>query len=79
MIECMDWESNGSHQLIGVVYTSLQELTERTKTAFPLVNAARKQKKGRKYINSGVLHLERIEVYKVPTFLEYGTLIIQLF
>ena len=67
----MDWEKNGEHKLIGVVDTSLQELTEGRKE-LPLVNAARKQKKGNKYTNSGVLYLESIQVYKVPTFLEHG-------
>lgn len=70
-IECMDWEKNGKHQLIGVAETSIQQWVESSVRDFPLINQERKAKKGSKYKNSGVIKLAKLQIRHVPTFTEY--------
>eukprot|EP00039_Didymoeca_costata_P030889 m.31966 g.31966 ORF g.31966 m.31966 type:complete len:532 (+) comp8364_c0_seq2:55-1650(+) len=55
-----DWDSDGSHDLIGIDFTTINELKAGSKTEFDLINKKKlpggvKEKKG--YKNSGVLHL----------------------
>ena len=75
-VECMDYDASSSHDLIGICQTSLQALTEGNVRELELVNAARKKKKGKKYKNSGTLIIKKLQVYKVPTFLEFRKSII---
>ena len=63
-VVCYDWDSDGSHDLIGQFQTSLAELTEvyqsgKEKT-WEVINPEKQHKK--KYKNSGTAHLKSIKV-----------------
>ncbi len=57
---CYDWDSDGSHDLIGVFTTSLAELNGGSVKSWPCINAKKLSK--RKYTNSGTVKLESITV-----------------
>ena len=67
-----DWNMNGSHSHIGEFTTSVAELVEGGMgQKFELINEKKKKKKGGRYKNSGVLHVNKCELELRPTFLDY--------
>ncbi len=73
LIECFDWDSDGSHELIGSVQTSLDDVMRRAASGerLQLVNATRRQKVGASYANSGLLRVVSATVTPQPSFLDY--------
>jgi hypothetical protein len=70
-IEVYDWNSSGSHDIIGSFTTSLAELVVAVeeKKQFPVILEKKKGKKN--YKNSGTVRLKNIEVTKQASFLDY--------
>jgi len=67
-----DWNLNGSHSHIGEFTTNVAELIEGGMgQKFPLVSEKKKKKKGRRYKNSGLLHINKCDLEVRPTFLDY--------
>lgn len=55
-VSCFDWDADGSHDLIGVFFTSLSELgSGKAKLSWDLINEKKRAKK-KGYKNSGVVH-----------------------
>ncbi|KAH7726795.1 Copine-8 [Aphelenchoides avenae] len=71
MIDCYDYDKDGSHDTIGCCRTTVNELASRSKRELDLVNSKKEQKKGDKYKNSGVLHFLDVQLRREYTFLEY--------
>ncbi|XP_045581544.1 copine-8 isoform X3 [Procambarus clarkii] len=71
-IECYDWDSDGTHDLIGECYTNLQRLLEGpgTTNVYHLINPKKKAKKA-SYKDSGKITLQSISCHVQPTFLDY--------
>ncbi|XP_052230447.1 copine-3-like isoform X2 [Dreissena polymorpha] len=66
-----DWDSDGSHDIIGGFTTTVQELIDApTGKEFPCINQEKKAKK-KKYENSGYVGVDSFKVQKVASFLEY--------
>ena len=59
-VTCFDWDSDGSHDLIGEFTTSLAELSGGSVKSWPCINPKKLSKK--KYTNSGTVRLEKITV-----------------
>ncbi|CAH0475361.1 unnamed protein product [Peronospora belbahrii] len=70
-LECMDWEKNGKHQFIGSCTIKAAEFVTGEVRSIELINRDRQARKGKRYKNSGVLVLEKIECFKRHTFAEY--------
>ncbi|XP_064398173.1 copine-1-like [Halichondria panicea] len=68
-VTCFDWDSDGSHDLIGEFTTSLAELSGGSVKSWPCINPKKLSKK--KYTNSGTVRLEKITETKMYSFLEY--------
>jgi len=67
-----DWDSDGSHELIGNFHTNLQNLTDsNSQKQFDCINEKKQRKKGSKYKNSGKVILQSISIISVPSFLDY--------
>ncbi|XP_076333196.1 copine-3-like [Tachypleus tridentatus] len=73
LISCYDYDSDGSHDLIGDCTTTLGQLMEAQshKVEWPCVNKKKKEKKGKSYKNSGIIVLTSCKVTKAYTFLDY--------
>jgi hypothetical protein len=73
LVECFDWDADGSHELIGSVQTSLDDIMQRAASGarLSLVNATRRQKVGAGYLNSGQLRIVQATVTPQPSFLDY--------
>ncbi|XP_057680005.1 copine-3 isoform X1 [Corythoichthys intestinalis] len=72
-IECFDYDSDGSHDLIGTFETTMKRLQEASRTSpaeFECINSKKKQKK-KGYKNSGVVSVKHCQVVKEYTFLDY--------
>jgi hypothetical protein len=73
-VTCYDWDSDGSHDLIGTFTTSLLELQtaaqQNKRLEWELINQAKKEKK-KKYKNSGTIRLVNIKMTKLYSFLDY--------
>mmetsp|Transcript_24904 Transcript_24904/g.24575 ORF Transcript_24904/g.24575 Transcript_24904/m.24575 type:complete len:336 (-) Transcript_24904:29-1036(-) len=67
-IECWDWDSNSSNDLIGYCTTTLHDLLQ-PGCQLPIINPAKKDKK--KYTNSGVLEVLQCTKRKVYSFIDY--------
>ncbi|KAL5260858.1 hypothetical protein ACHWQZ_G006780 [Mnemiopsis leidyi] len=69
-VQCHDWDSDGTHDLIGEFYTTLAELEQiRPGKTFEVENPKKKGK--RAYRNSGEIVVEQISIEREYTFLEY--------
>uniref|UniRef100_H2Z3Y0 C2 domain-containing protein n=1 Tax=Ciona savignyi TaxID=51511 RepID=H2Z3Y0_CIOSA len=68
-VMCNDWDSDGSHDLIGEFITDMKEL-ETSQKEFPCINAKKKAKKS-KYKNSGTIHVTGCKVEKQFSFLDF--------
>lgn len=66
MFEVFDWDNDGGHDLIGQVITTQRELN--TKKEFDIIEPNIQKKKGNKYKNSGILHVDLIQEYTIPTY-----------
>ncbi|XP_070708668.1 copine-3-like isoform X2 [Pempheris klunzingeri] len=72
-VECYDYDSDGSHDLIGTFETTLTRLQEASRSSpaeFECINSKKKQKK-KGYKNSGVVSVKLCQVVKEYTFLDY--------
>ncbi|XP_063721552.1 copine-5-like [Symsagittifera roscoffensis] len=71
-IECYDYNSDGSPDFIGDVTTTGGELfKEIGSKSFPLINQHKKEKKGKKYKNSGVLLVSSLTSEEECDFIYY--------
>ncbi|EDV19303.1 uncharacterized protein TRIADDRAFT_33800 [Trichoplax adhaerens] len=70
-IECYDWDRDGGHDLIGEVYFVLQEVRHQVLPAsFECINPKKKLKK-KKYTNSGMLVMLKMEILEQGTYIDY--------
>ncbi|XP_047424439.1 copine-3-like isoform X1 [Mugil cephalus] len=72
-VECYDYDSDGSHDLIGTFETTMKRLQDASRTSpaeFECINSKKKQKK-KGYKNSGVVSVKLCQVVKEYTFLDY--------
>ncbi|XP_048738770.2 copine-8-like isoform X2 [Ostrea edulis] len=69
-IECYDWDSDGSHDIIGYFTTNVRELTGKSNLSFEVINQKKKAKK-KGYKNSGQIHLLSIKKEIKPSFLDF--------
>ena len=74
--EVVDWNSDGSADYIGEFVSSLRELSGHesatpARQTHELVNAPKREKKGSKYKNSGVITFLKASVRKRFSFLEF--------
>lgn len=70
VIECYDYDRDGSHDLIGASQTTLKELSTGSCQQFELINPKKKAKKS-SYKNSGVLTVVQCKIEQEHTFLEF--------
>ena len=68
-IECYDWDSNGSNDLIGQFEMTINDLVENKRT-FELINYEKKKKK-KNYKNSGKIEFLSCHFEKLYSFLDY--------
>ncbi|EDV19307.1 uncharacterized protein TRIADDRAFT_33766 [Trichoplax adhaerens] len=70
-VECYDWDSDGSHDLIGIFDVVLQERRQQSlPITFECINPKKKQKK-KKYKNSGEILITRLLIEEQPSYLDY--------
>uniref|UniRef100_A0A3B3CKQ9 Copine-3 n=1 Tax=Oryzias melastigma TaxID=30732 RepID=A0A3B3CKQ9_ORYME len=72
-VECYDYDSDGSHDLIGSFETTMKRLQETSRSSpaeFECINSKKKQKK-KGYKNSGIVSVKMCQVVKEYTFLDY--------
>ncbi|XP_039982800.1 copine-3-like isoform X2 [Xiphias gladius] len=72
-VDCYDYNSSGSHDLIGSFQTTLCEIEQASKSyaaEFECINSKKKQKKKR-YKNSGIIIIKQCKIKKEYTFLDY--------
>ncbi|XP_070841678.1 copine-3-like isoform X2 [Chaetodon trifascialis] len=72
-VDCHDYNSSGSHDLIGSFETTLAQIQQGSQTyaaEFECINSKKKQKK-RGYKNSGVIIVKQCKIVKEYTFLDY--------
>ncbi|XP_041817047.1 copine-3-like isoform X2 [Chelmon rostratus] len=72
-VDCYDYNSSGSHDIIGSFETSLCQIQQASKTyaaEFECINSKKKQKK-KGYKNSGVIIVKHCKTVKEYTFLDY--------
>ncbi|RDD40595.1 Copine-8 [Trichoplax sp. H2] len=70
-IECYDWDSDGSHDLIGICYIVLQEHRHQNfPVSFECINPKKKEKK-KKYKNSGEIQITKLEILEQPSYLDF--------
>ena len=73
LVQVMDWESSGSHRLIGQCQTSLRELTANNAGQTWLLKHPDKADKKKGYSGSGMLSVcpPGVRVERVPTLLDF--------
>ncbi|KAM9839448.1 copine-3-like isoform 2-T2 [Aulostomus maculatus] len=72
-IDCYDYNSSGSHNLIGSFQTTLCQIQQASQTfaaEFECINSKKKQKK-KGYKNSGIIIIKHCKTVKEYTFLDY--------
>nr|XP_057915718.1 copine-3-like isoform X1 [Doryrhamphus excisus]XP_057915719.1 copine-3-like isoform X1 [Doryrhamphus excisus]XP_057915720.1 copine-3-like isoform X1 [Doryrhamphus excisus]XP_057915721.1 copine-3-like isoform X1 [Doryrhamphus excisus]XP_057915722.1 copine-3-like isoform X1 [Doryrhamphus excisus]XP_057915723.1 copine-3-like isoform X1 [Doryrhamphus excisus]XP_057915724.1 copine-3-like isoform X1 [Doryrhamphus excisus]XP_057915725.1 copine-3-like isoform X1 [Doryrhamphus excisus]XP_05791572 len=72
-VDCYDFSSSGSHNLIGSFHTTLSQTQQATQTyaaEFECINRKKKESK-RSYKNSGIIIIKKCKVVKQYTFLDY--------
>jgi len=70
MVECYDYDNDGSHDLIGRVETTVNQIISSKFLKLPLINPKKAAKK-KNYKNSGEISFENAKIDKVYTFLDY--------
>ena len=75
LLECFDWDKDGSHDLIGSATSSLDDLVKRATSGerLQLVCQTRKAKVGASYTHSGLARSVAVTVTPQPSFLDYIT------
>ncbi len=68
-VECFDWDSDGSHDLIGIFTTNMRQISTGRQT-YELINPKKKAKK-KSYKNSGTIELTNCVIEKQNSFLDY--------
>eukprot|EP01039_Chlorochromonas_danica_P004770 gene4770-5230_t len=71
-IEFFDWDSNGKHETMGEVKTSVRSLLNANNAPFDVIEPAVKEKK-KNYVNSGTLVAANVHIEHRPTFAEFIT------
>ena len=69
-IECYDWDSDGSHDLIGEMFVDINLLKSNQHYTSELINPKKKSKK-KGYKNSGHLEFASFGIEAVPSFLDF--------
>ncbi|XP_078492602.1 copine-3 isoform X1 [Ciona intestinalis] len=69
-IICHDWDSDGSHDLIGECFTTLSELQDNSNKEFFCINPKKKAKKS-KYKNSGSIFIMSCKLERRFSFLDF--------
>uniref|UniRef100_A0A803TLK2 Copine 3 n=1 Tax=Anolis carolinensis TaxID=28377 RepID=A0A803TLK2_ANOCA len=72
-VECYDYDSDGSHDLIGTFRTTMSQMKEASRQSpveFECINEKKKQKK-KSYKNSGIISVKHCEIIMECTFLDY--------
>jgi len=71
-IDVYDWDSDGSHDYIGSISTTLSKLlcSAIEQTPIPCINEDKKRKKN-SYKNSGLIFIKMCQIETQPTFVEY--------
>ncbi|XP_071341819.1 copine-3-like isoform X1 [Trachinotus anak] len=72
-VDCYDYNSSGSHDIIGSFQTTLCEIQQASQTyaaEFECINSKKKQKK-KGYKNSGIIMIKQCKIVKEYTFLDY--------
>ncbi|KAF4798000.1 Copine-3 [Turdus rufiventris] len=72
-VECYDYDSDGSHDLIGSFQTTMSKLKEASRSSpveFECINEKKRQKK-KNYKNSGIVSVKHCEIIVECTFLDY--------
>jgi len=67
--EVYDWDKNSDNDLIGVFRASTRMIYDQQ--TFEVINEKKKAKKGKKYVNSGVIKFENINRIKNFSFLDF--------
>lgn len=70
LLQVYDEDSTKS-ELIGQVQTCVEELMARRGTNFVLHNEQLQRKKGKKYTNAGLLVAHEVQIFRVPSFVEF--------
>ena len=69
-VECYDWDSDGSHDLIGEMHFDMNQLKSNPTYSSDLINPKKKAKK-KSYKNSGHLDFINFKIESKPSFLDY--------
>ncbi|KAI1724698.1 copine domain-containing protein [Ditylenchus destructor] len=69
-IECLDWDQDGNHDLVGSCKTTVNRLLSGLDRDLPLINEKKARKK-QKYTDSGTLHFHKIFLWSDFTFLDF--------
>ncbi|OXB69375.1 hypothetical protein ASZ78_004865 [Callipepla squamata] len=72
-VECYDYDSDGSHDIIGSFLTTMSKLKEASRSSpveFECINEKKRQKK-KNYKNSGIVSFKHCEIVVECTFLDY--------
>ncbi|KAK0410430.1 hypothetical protein QR680_005129 [Steinernema hermaphroditum] len=72
-IECFDYDNDGGHDLIGTCETTCDRLVFQEDSEIPLINQKKKDKKGKRYKNSGTVVIDAAKTKRYYSFLEYVT------
>ena len=72
-MDVYDWNSSGSHEIIGSFHTTLRKLRQGpgSDNVYDVINAKKEKKKGGKHKNSGTISLNFCQVHIVPSFLDF--------
>lgn len=73
LVECYDYDNDGSHDLIGTFQTTMTKLKEASRSSpveYECINEKKRQKK-KSYKNSGVISVKHCEITVECTFLDY--------
>lgn len=68
-ITVFDKDRLNRDDLIGVAKTTVHELE--TARTLPVINEKKKRRRGRRYVNSGTLVVQKFKIVPVPSFFEY--------
>ena len=72
-LEIFDWDSNGQHDSMGCVETSVNDLLQGGDRKYPVIEEAKKKKKGAAYKDSGHLIAKGVSIEHHPTFTDVST------
>eukprot|EP00096_Caligus_rogercresseyi_P007831 TRINITY_DN2592_c0_g1_i2.p1 TRINITY_DN2592_c0_g1~~TRINITY_DN2592_c0_g1_i2.p1 ORF type:complete len:543 (-),score=173.90 TRINITY_DN2592_c0_g1_i2:737-2365(-) len=66
-----DWDSENSKDFIGSALLTLEDILSKTPFKADLINPKKKEKKGSKYKNSGVLHFQNVSCVLKHSFMDF--------